>query len=650
MKFQSAMMSVGNALIAIVVFISTMYNHMYYYEGNKSIFFALMFLIVIANGVLVIANYKRNRAVMVLDGIAAVLWIMVVALGMTASVDKDLNSNLLIIKVLLGLIVVIAIAAGVFVPKTKKATKRNAINLEVEREREEQEEAKSIDEAFKVKTMDKKEEAVGIANLVSKIVIPVLWALFAGALIIQIIEPGKTYAQDKEVLLKGLKEIGEYDQKKSYIYQSAENEFKFLDENGTYLNRINVETLSNFDDNYVWKFNYPDQNHVVEVFIAKLKDKVQIINTEGQKVFEIEKRYPGEAYLSICYLMKQAIESGDVPSTASINFSEDKTRIEGANVETEAKSEQEYGFKTKINAYYRVNETPELKEFEENETYKYMYFKNDNLSDNILQIAITKENSGTVPFLEKYLKHKETVFNITDAHKDAIQEFYRFKKEYKLIHLATKANRKVDAQDIFYDNFTIDGEEKEVIYAYSDGSIPFMNSEYNSFVTTDGRILGMLKTTGSDASVFALVDSTNVIATRIDTQLSILYSKETVMNEGTFKETRHEGKKMVDLGMCYYLAPIDQTDTNRECILQTKGYSNEKGIARSESAQVDFVGPILLSLYNKNSNRYEIYYYTRGDIILLFNQIANPKMYAVGMETALPGGYSPYDLIGIYDK
>ena len=147
---------------------------------------------------------------------------------------------------------------------------------------------------------------------------------------------------------------------------------------------------------------------------------------------------------------------------------------------------------------------------------------------------LTKE--GIPKFLEKYLKHKETVFNITDAHKDAIQEFYRFKKEYKLIHLATKANRKVDAQDMFYDNFTIDGEEKEVIYAYSDGSIPFMNSEYNSFVTTDGRILGMLKTTGSDASVFSLVDSTNVIATRIDTQLSILYSKETVMNEGTFKE------------------------------------------------------------------------------------------------------------------
>jgi hypothetical protein len=80
MKFQNALMSVGNILISIIVFVSTIYNHMYYYEGNKSVFYAVLFLCVIANGVLVIANYKRNKTIMILDGIAAVLWIMVVTL------------------------------------------------------------------------------------------------------------------------------------------------------------------------------------------------------------------------------------------------------------------------------------------------------------------------------------------------------------------------------------------------------------------------------------------------------------------------------------------------------------------------------------------------------------------------------------------
>ena len=650
MKFQSAMMSVGNILVSIIVFVSTMYNHMYYYENNKSLFYIMLFLVVLANGVLAIANFKRNKAIMVLDGIATVLWIMVVVLGIAISPDKDISSNLLIIKAILALISIIAIVAAFFVPKTKKATTLNAINIVVEKEKEKIEEAKSIDEAFKVKTVEKKEEAVGIANLISKILIPVLWALFASVLVVQIIEPGKIYDKDKEDLVKGLKAIGEYQQKKGYIYQSAENEFQFLDENGTYLERITAEKLSNFDDNYTWKINYPDNSHEVEILIAKQKDKVQVINTEGKVFFEIEKRYSGEAYLSLCYLIRQAIESKDIPSTASINFEENKDRKEGATVTTQPKTEEEYGFSTKINAYYKVNETPELKEYEDNETYKYMYFKNDNLSDNILQIAITKENSGAVPFLEKYLNHKEKVFNITDEHKAAIQEFYRYKKEYKLIHLASKANVKLDAQDMFYDNFTIDGEEKEVIYAFSDGSIPFMNSEYNSFVTADGRILGKLQKTAIDESVFAIVDDTNVIATRIDNQLSILYSKETLMTEGKFKETRHEGKKIIDLGVCYYLSPIDQADTNKECMLQTKGYSNESGIARTETAQVKFVGPILLTLYNKNTNRYETYYYSHGDILLLFSQITNPKTYAVGLNAPLPGGYSPYDLIGIYDK
>lgn len=645
MKFQNALMSVGNILISIIVFVSTIYNHMYYYEGNKSVFYAVLFLCVIANGILVIANYKRNKTIMILDGIAAVLWIMVVTLGITSSVDSDLNSPLLIIKVLLLLISIIAIAVIFFVPKTKNATELNAINIEVEKTKKVvNEETSELDEAFKVKSVGKKEEAIGIVNLVSKLIIPVLWGIFSIALIIQIIEPGKTYNNDKEKLLTGLKAIGEYQPKKGYIYQFDEKEYKFLDENAAYINQIRAEKLSNFDDNYVWKFNYPDANHTVEVLIADQKDKVQVINTEGKTFFEVDKRYEGEAYLTVCYLVKQAIESGDIPTTASLNFEENK---QSAN---QPKTEEEYGFKTKIDAYYKINRTDELKEFEANETYKYLYFENGSLSENIIQIAITKENSDTVPFLEKYLKHKETVFGITDEHKSAIEEFYRYKKEYKLIHLPSKTSVDIQSKDMLYDAFTIDGEEKEVIYAYADGSIPFMNSDYNSFVTTDGRILGMLNSKGNDASVFSIIDGTNIIGTRIDTQLSILYNKETLMTEGTFKENRHEGKKIVDLGQNYYLSPIDEADTNKECIIQTKGYSNDYGIARAESSQVNFVGPIIISLYNKANNKFEAYGYSKGNFIKLFTQSIDPKMYAVDLETALPGGYGPYDLIGIYDK
>ncbi len=645
MKFQNALMSVGNILISIIVFVSTIYNHMYYYEGNKSVFYAVLFLCVIANGVLVIANYKRNKTIMILDGIAAVLWIMVVTLGITSSVDSDLNSPLLIIKVLLLLISIIAIAVIFFVPKTKNATELNAINIEVEKTKKVViEETSGLDEAFKVKSVGKKEEAIGIVNLVSKLIIPVLWGIFSIALIIQIIEPGKTYNNDKEKLLTGLKAIGEYQPKKGYIYQFDEKEYKFLDENAAYINQIRAEKLSNFDDNYVWKFNYPDANHTVEVLIADQKDKVQVINTEGKTFFEVDKRYEGEAYLTVCYLVKQAIESGDVPTTASLNFEENK---QNAN---QPKTEEEYGFKTKIDAYYKIDGTDQLKEFEGNETYKYLYFENGSLSENIIQIAITKENSDTVPFLEKYLKHKETVFGITAEHKSAIEEFYRYKKEYKLIHLPSKTSVDIQSRDMLYDAFTIDGEEKEVIYAYADGSIPFMNSDYNSFVTTDGRILGMLNSKGNDASVFSIIDGTNIIGTRIDTQLSILYNKETLMTEGKFKENRHEGKKIVDLGQHYYLSPIDEADTNKECIIQTKGYSNDYGIARAELSQVNFVGPIIISLYNKANNKFEAYGYSKGNFIRLFIQNIDPRMYAVDLETALPGGYGPYDLIGIYDK
>ncbi len=654
MKFQSMIMSAGNVLISIVVFVSTMYNHIYYYAGYKNVFYALLFLIVIANGILAISAYKRNRATTVLDGIIAILWIMIVVLGISASIDNDINSSLLIIKGTTVLIALLSIVECFFIPKTKNATELNAINIEVEKHKQEEskEETTSIDEAFKVKSVGKKEEAIGIANLISKMIVPILWGIFAIALVIQIIEPGKIYGKDKEVLLSGLKEIGDYQQKSGYIYKSSESEYQFLDENGTYLTRITAEQLSNFNDNYTWKINYPDNNHTVEVLIAKQKDKVQVLNTEGKVLIELDKRYDGEAYRTVCYLIKQAVESGDLASSVSIQYEENKERAEGSIQETKTLSEQDYGFETKINAYYKIDATPELKEFEENANYKYLYFKNDRLSENILQIAMTKENSAEVPFLEKYLKHKETVFNITDEHKDAIQEFYRYKKEYKLIHLPSKTTVSVNAQDMFYDKFTINGEENEVIYAYADGSIPFMNAEYNSYVTTDGRVLGKLNTTGNEASVFSIVDDTNIIATRIDTQLSIIYNKAKVMADGKFEGNvnRHEGKKIVELGVCYYLYPIDKADTNQESMLQTKGYSNYNGLVKSESSQVKFIGPTILTMFNKDRNKFETYYYSRGDLLNLFTQEANPKMYAIGMQTALPGGYSPYDLIGIYDK
>ena len=74
-------------------------------------------------------------------------------------------------------------------------------------------------------------------------IVPVLWGIFAIVLVIQIIEPGKTYGKDRDALLAGLKEIGEYQQKNGYIYKSAENEYQFLDENGTYLTRITAEHI-----------------------------------------------------------------------------------------------------------------------------------------------------------------------------------------------------------------------------------------------------------------------------------------------------------------------------------------------------------------------------------------------------------------------
>ncbi len=647
MKFHNALMAIENIIISIVVFVSTIFNHMYYYESNKCIFFIMLFIIVVANGVFAVANFKRNRKATIVDSIITILWIVVIFLGMTINANSNISSDSLIINMIVALISILSIVVLVLNPKTKKATKLNAINIEVEKNNNDD---NNIYDAFKIKDADKKEEAVGMANLFAKIVVPILWGMFAIGLAIQIIEPSKIYNEDKKILLTGLQTIGEYQQKKGYIYKSAEKEYQFLDENGTYIGRINAEKLSNFDDNYIWKINYPDQNHQVEILIAKQKNKVQIINTEGRVFIELEKRYPGEEYLTICYLMKHAVEVGDVPKSASINFEENKERKEQEQKNIEAKSEEEYGFESRLNAYYKIGVTPELKEFEENANYQYLYFKNSSLNENIIQIAITKENSATVPFLEKYLKHKENVFNITDEHKNAIQEFYRYKKEYKLINLPTKTSVNIDARDMFYDNFTIKGEEKEAIYAYPDGSIPFMNTEYNSFVTTDGRILGMLETKGNTASVFALVDDTNIIATRIDTKLSILYDKEKLIKEGVFKENRHEGKKIVDLGVSYYLYPVDKADTNKECIIQTKGYSNDNGIARADDSQIKFVGTIIFTILNKKNNRYETYYYSHGDLLLLFSQTNDPKMYAVDMKTALPDGYGPYDLIGIYDK
>lgn len=247
------------------------------------------------------------------------------------------------------------------------------------------------------------------------------------------------------------------DDGKTFVYYNLSNNYVFIDEQG---NKINEK---DYDDVEYDKMSINIDGNVLNLGCAERDGKIIVIDTKGQELFELCNLFT-ESPTYIMYRFLDYIENSNKYCSYK-----DYSIIE-ENVYDENKVLTRY--------------TEENKKFEDNENNKYMYFKNANISDKVLQIAINKneiEEDTKFKDLYKPLYYRSDIVKI--------DEFYGYQREYYLIDFNTNEKIKLECNNLIYDAHIDENTNSliENILLYSNGDIPYYDNEESGFFDKAGN-------------------------------------------------------------------------------------------------------------------------------------------------------------------
>lgn len=278
------------------------------------------------------------------------------------------------------------------------------------------------------------------------------------------------------------------------LYTSKDKEFIYYSKDGNILNRYNI------DDDLSGEFYIEKDNNKYCFEICKIDNDIVYVAKDGSIIFKYNELVKG----------KDSLKNGN----AFLNLMVQKLELDGGFEE-----EKEIA-KRDVKNLKRYNE--ERFQNEENQDFKYMYFKNENISENnILQIEITNyPNNGKCEWISLYTdvegNHTNSIYN-RDIEK--INEFYQYDKNYYLIDTTNGNKIQLQCKNILYDAYKIGDEEVvEEILLLSDGSIPFYDFEIGgNFSIKDGHPYTI------NSNKFILMDSTEKYNVVLDKELGESY-------------------------------------------------------------------------------------------------------------------------------
>ena len=260
-------------------------------------------------------------------------------------------------------------------------------------------------------------------------------------------ETYKKYVESKDNILKTKDEP-------TIIYKE-DDEYVFIDKNGKEITR------EEYDEICENPIKVEIEGKIREIRPVKKDNKYFFIDSRGKKVFDV---------------VDEANGVNDVGARfSSCIYTNEKTIT---NTEEEIKNDNSY---SKALFLEETSLLPESKsgkydKYEENTEggTEYLYFKNENITDNVLQVISFFDDSEDTEFKE-ILENK-----VSDDYKDSIDLFYSYKKEYYLIDTKKEEKMKLDCNNLIYNydfGYNPITEEKnyiEYIMLYNDGSIHIM--------------------------------------------------------------------------------------------------------------------------------------------------------------------------------
>ena len=313
-------------------------------------------------------------------------------------------------------------------------------------------------------------------------------------------------------LEQALSKIEQNEELETYVFKKGD-QYIFIDENG------NKVSENDYDEISTYPRQLKIQDKTITVRYAKKGNKIYIINSKGEKLFELCNDMIGE-------LVDKDWNADDIFSYFWSYITENE--IFGISADDTYLGFEEY--KENENVLNKYDEDMSQYEDSESEDIEYKYFQNKEFSENILQVVINKRK------IEKDEKLKNIYFKISkfvNAHSsnsqqnmdiyDIIQEFYTYKKEYYLINPNDNTKKQLECNNLIYQAYyDINNELQENILVYESGEIPYYDNEETGYFTLDGQ-----KNTINSKYVIQEITGKYIIAMNADTTESCVFDKET---------------------------------------------------------------------------------------------------------------------------
>lgn len=311
---------------------------------------------------------------------------------------------------------------------------------------------------------------------------------------------------------QALSKIEQNEELETYVFKKGD-QYIFIDENG------NKVSENDYDEISTYPRQLKIQDKTITVRYAKKGNKIYIINSKGEKLFELCNDMIGE-------LVDKDWNADDIFSYFWSYITENE--IFGISADDTYLGFEEY--KENENVLNKYDEDMSQYEDSESEDIEYKYFQNKEFSENILQVVINKRK------IEKDEKLKNIYFKISkfvNAHSsnsqqnmdiyDIIQEFYTYKKEYYLINPNDNTKKQLECNNLIYQAYyDINNELQENILVYESGEIPYYDNEETGYFTLDGQ-----KNTINSKYVIQEITGKYIIAMNADTTESCVFDKET---------------------------------------------------------------------------------------------------------------------------
>lgn len=201
------------------------------------------------------------------------------------------------------------------------------------------------------------------------------------------------------------------------------------------------------------------KNKIIDIGIARIGKRISIINSQGEELFALYNVVDEDYYeVGLDFLFRaMSLKGWDL-------------RFAGIKRYTEKNN----------NVLREYNENNII--FEENKEDEYMYFKNPDIMDKVLQVVIKQDKlNEDVNLLEN---NEETDYNDEET-----ENLVTIKKEYYLLDFEEETKIPLECNNLIFENYydEEDEEERKNILLYSNGTIPFFDVNETGYFKKDGE-------------------------------------------------------------------------------------------------------------------------------------------------------------------